>query len=216
MPIRIITADDHPIVRDGLKFAIEKSGADIQIVGEAADGDEVLALARKVPADVFIVDITMPGPNGLEVTHRLRELCPDARVIILSLHESRALVEAAIAAGARGYLVKESATRDLIEAIRAVHRGDVFLSPAVARYLVADLLEHAGPGGGRRHPGLTGRELEVLRLIAEGLTGKDIAARLQVAPATVHVHRRNLMAKLGLHKETELVRYAVHEGLAKP
>lgn len=215
MPIRVIIADDHPIVRDGLKFTLEKSGVDMQVVAEAGDGLAVLELAARIPADVFVLDITMPGLNGLEAMRRLLALCPSAKVIILSLHDSHAIVEKALTAGARGYLLKESASRDLVEAIREVHRGNVFLSPAIAHCVLKGFLRPARSGS-RVRPGLTGREREILLLIAEGLTGKDIAARLSLTLSTVRVHRRNLMAKLGLHKETELVRYAIREGLLKP
>lgn len=213
--IRVLIADDHPIVREGVKFTIEKSANNIRVVAEAGDGNEALELASATPADVFILDITMPGLNGLEATRRLVRLRPGAKVIILSLHDSRAFVEEALAAGARGYLLKETAARDLVEAIRQVHRGRCFLSPGIAHHLVDPLRR---PGARRSAPGhadLTSREREVLQLIAEGLTGKEIAARLRLALNTVHVHRRNLMARLGLHKETELVRYALREGLAK-
>jgi len=210
----VIVADDHPLVRDGLRLTIQRETPDIAIVGEAGNGHEVMELAERIPADIYILDITMPGLNGIEVTRRLVRKNKKARVVMLSLHCNKAFVEEAFEAGASGYLLKESATEDVIEAIREVFAGRRFVSTGVSQFL------HEGPPGGRAGAGLerralTRRETEILQLIAEGQTSRDIAEMLGVAVNTVRVHRRNLMAKLGIHKQADLVRYAVKAGLAK-
>jgi DNA-binding NarL/FixJ family response regulator len=214
--IRVVIADDHPVVRDGLRLTIERSAEDIQVVGEADTGREVLALAQDQAVDVYVLDITMPDLNGMEAMRRLLRADADTRVIILSLHDSRGFVEEAIQSGARGYLVKESATRNIVQAIREVHAGNFFLSPAVSSFVVTDYLgRETAPSPPPASRVLTSREREVLQLIAEGLTSKEIAARLGLATNTVRVHRNKLMAKLDIHKETDLVRYAVKQGIAK-
>lgn len=215
-PIRVVVADDHPVVRDGLRLTVEREAPDIDVTAEAGDGRSVLEFARTGCADVYILDITMPDLNGLETARRLLKMDAGVRVIILSLHATRAFVEEALQIGARGYLLKESATTDVIDAVRAVHAGDFFLSPGVSHFVVDGFLKkRRSSRRGERTPGLTSREREVLQLIAEGLASKEIAARLGLSVNTVRVHRTNLMAKLALHKETDLVRYAVKAGIAK-
>ena len=216
MKIRVLIADDHPVVRDGLEFSLARKAPEIEVVGEAEDGAAAVALARSLSPDVIILDITMPRLNGLDAAREILRGNPAARVIILSLHDTRAFVEEAIAAGARGYLTKETAGRNIAEAVREVHAGRYFLSPAVAHIVVEKA--KAGAKAPRRRsgpPALTSQERKVLQLIAEGRTGKEIASDLGIAPNTVHAHRTSLMAKLGLHKQTDLVRFAVREGLAK-
>jgi two-component system NarL family response regulator len=217
MSIRVLIADDHPVVRDGLRMTIERSGKDIQVVAEASDGMEVLKLAAKDSADVYILDITMPAMNGIETARELLKKAPAAKIIMLSLHDTKALVEEALAVGARGYLTKESATRDVVDAISEVRAGRYYLSPRIAHHLV-----NAGQKGKRRsrnlRPGpgaLTGQEKKVLQLIAEGHSGKEIAVLLGLSAHTVHAHRSSLMAKLDIHKQADLVRYAIREGIAK-
>jgi DNA-binding NarL/FixJ family response regulator len=216
--IRVIIADDHPVVRDGLRMTIERNGPDMVVVGEAADGMEVLKTARATPADVFILDITMPNMNGIETARELRRQSPAAKIIILSLHDTKAMVEEALAAGALGYLTKESATRHVVEAISEVQAGRYYLSPQIAHYVV-----EAGRRGtkaarprGSAPTALTGRERRVLQLIAEGQSSKDIATTLGLSPNTVHAHRTSVMTKLNIHKDTDLVRYAIKAGIAKP
>jgi DNA-binding NarL/FixJ family response regulator len=216
MSIRVLIADDHPVVRDGLRFSIERSDRGIEIVAEASNGVEVLTLAESSPVDVFILDITMPELNGIETARELVRRQPSAKIIILSFHSSRAMVEQALAAGARGYLTKETATRNVVEAVRQVHAGQSFLSPDVAHLIVEDDVGRdvrnraAGPG-----PPLTPQEKRILQLIAEGLSTKEIAVKLDRSENTIHAHRNHLMAKLGLRKSTDLVRYAIREGIAK-
>jgi DNA-binding NarL/FixJ family response regulator len=216
MSIRVLIADDHPIVRDGLRLSLERGGRDVVVVGEAADGVEVLELAKICSVDVFILDITMPRLNGLDTARELIKRRRTARIIILSLHDSCALVEEAMAVGARGYLTKETASRNVTEAVCEVYAGRLYLSPEIAHIMVER--RERGSGKGRVMepvPALTAGERRVLQLIAEGRTAKEIAADLGRAIDTIRTHRKNLMAKLGIHKQTDLVRHAVKEGIAK-
>ncbi len=216
MSIRVVLADDHPVVRAGLRSVIEKSGREIVVVREATDGNEVLRIAEKSGVDVFLLDIEMPFLNGLETAERLIRKNPKAKVIILSLHDARIYVDRAVRAGVKGYILKESATEDVIQAIEEVHRGNFFISPAISKYIVDGFLgrvtaKKTKPAG----DGLTNREREILQLIGEGLTSKEIAQRLNLFLNTVQVHRRNLMSKLAIHKQADLIRYAIKEGIAK-
>jgi DNA-binding NarL/FixJ family response regulator len=217
MSIRVVIADDHPVVRDGLRLMIERSGKDIVVVGEASDGMEVLKTATTSPADVFILDITMPNMNGIESARELLKRSPAAKIIILSLHDTKAMVEEALAAGARGYLTKEAATRNVVEAVTEVHAGHYYLCPQIAHFVVeAGLM---GKGGSRKRGAapvaLTGQERKVLQLIAEGHSNKGIAAKLDVSVNTIHTERNSMMGKLNIHKQADLVRYAIKAGIAK-
>lgn len=219
MSIRVFLADDHPIVREGLRAAIESGAADLQVVGEASNGSAVLASVSAQSADVYVLDISMPGLNGIETARRLAKKAPRAKVIILSVHDSRAIVEKAFLSGVHGYLLKESSTREVIGAIREVVRGRYYVSPAISGFLVNGFLgrRSRGPGRGSLEPAsrLTPREREVLQLIAEGLTVKEVARRLSLSLNTALVHRKNIMRKLDLHKQADLVRYALKEGITK-
>jgi len=216
MSIRVVIADDHPLVRDGLRFSIERSGLDIAVVGEAADGAALLELLARCTADVVILDITMPLMNGLDAARTLLRRQPDTRIIMLSFSSTRAFVEEALSIGARGYLTKETAGRNLVEAICEVHAGRFFLSPDITQHVVrrtvpdADRASRTGAG-----TALSLQERRVLQRIAEGRTAKEIAVELGRAVNTIQAHRKSLMAKLGIHKQADLVRYAVREGIAK-
>ncbi|MCK4395702.1 response regulator transcription factor [candidate division WOR-3 bacterium] len=215
MSIKVILADDHPVVRDGIKFIINRKGTDIAIIGEASNGSEVLDMAKEDPADVYVIDISMPILNGIETTERLIKLEPQSKVIILSIHDSRIFVEKALKSGARGYILKESVTEEVINAIREVYKGRFFLSPGVSKFVVQGFL-------GKRHGykkyqkivSLTRREREILQLIAEGFTNKETARKLNLSLNTVHVHRKNIMEKLDIHKQADLIRYALKEGIS--
>ena len=216
MSIRVVIADDHPVVRDGLRLAIDRSGKDIVVGGEASDGMEVLKLARTKPADVFILDIIMPNMNGIETTRELLKRSPAAKVIILSLHDTKAMVEEALAVGARGYLTKEMATRTVVDAVTEVHAGRYYLCPRVAHFVVEAGLK-AKKGSRKRGAApvaLTGQERKVLQLIAEGHSNKEIAAMLNLSINTIHAHRNSVMDKLNIHKQAGLVRYAIKAGIA--
>ncbi len=217
MSIRVVIADDHPVVRDGLRMTIERSKKDIVVVGEASDGMEVLTIARTRPADVFILDITMPNMNGIETARELLKRSPAAKVIILSLHDTKGMVEEALAAGARGYLTKEMATQNVVEAVIEVHAGHYYLCPQIAHFVVeAGLLgKRASRKRGASPVALTGQERKVLQLIAEGHSNKEVAARLDVSVNTIHAHRNSVMAKLNIHKQADLVHYAIKAGIAK-
>ncbi|HBA60661.1 MAG TPA: DNA-binding response regulator [Elusimicrobia bacterium] len=215
--IRVILADDHSIVIEGLKAVLKKTAPDILVAGEARDGRRALALARQSPADVYVFDISMPVLNGLETMERLLRADSGAKVIMLSMHDDRPTVEKALRAGAKGYLVKESAAGEIARALRIVHGGERYLSPSVSA-----LLDAAAPcsrdGGAINHEWslLTAKETAIVRLIGEGLANKQIAVRLSIRSGTVQVHRRNIARKLDIHKQTDLVRYAIREGLSKP
>ena len=218
MTIRVVLVDDHPVVRDGLRFALERSGHGIEVVGEAGDGQVLLELAPLTRADVYVVDVTMPLLNGIEATRALLQQDPSARVIMLSLHNSDAVVGEALRAGAKGFLTKETATRHVVDAILEVHQGRCYLSPDIASYMVRAFLGACAPDALRGAPStqLTPRETRVLQLIAEGHTGKEIAVLLDISPNTVNKHRTHLMDKLDIHDQVGLARYALREGIAKP
>lgn len=208
--IRVLIADDHTIVRSGLHLLLE-SEPDIEVVGEAIDGLAAVKLAEELLPEVVLMDIGMPGLNGIEATRQIKESSPDVAILILTMHRSDEYFFQVLEAGASGYVLKGAETTELITAVRSVARGDVFLYPSVARQLVQQYLNQTDtdpPGG----PKLTQREREILKLIAEGYSTKDIAEQLVVSPSTIHSHRTNLMQKLNLSKRHELVQYAREHG----
>ena len=220
MRIKVLVADDHPVVRDGLRATVQMSQTqdhdDIEVVAEASNGHEVLEIAETTPIDVFILDIKMPLLNGIETASRLVRMKPSSKIIILSTHDSRFFVEKALKAGARGYILKESSTDEILKAIREVHSGKVFLSPAVTQYIVDGFIKKAHPGEkGPTLVTLTTREKEILQLLAEGYASRDIAERLFLSLNTVRVHKKNIMQKLDVHSQVDLVRYAIKEGISK-
>jgi two-component system, NarL family, response regulator NreC len=211
--IRVAIADDHAIVRAGLR-ALISCEPDMTLVAEAADGKEALEIGRRCAIDVFLVDLSLPVLDGVEVISRLRTIAPQARVLVLSMHAMPEYVRPALRAGARGYVVKGTGLDDLIVAIRVVHGGERFLDSAAAAALEADTL---GAARGNAQTDdldlLTPREREVLRMIAQGHTNRSIAEHLGLSPKTVDAHRTNLMRKLGLHDVQALTRFAVRRGL---
>jgi DNA-binding NarL/FixJ family response regulator len=216
MSIRVVIADDHPLVRDGLRFRIEGSNRGIEITGEASDGSEALRIAELHPVDVFVLDITMPGMNGLDAARELIRRNSKARIIILSIHDSHALVEEAIRAGARGYITKETASRNVVEAICEVDAGRFYLSADIAHIMVEKAFPGMKTGRSVQKPArLSLQERRILQLIAEGRSNKEIAVGLGRSLNTVLAHRKSLMAKLDIHKQADLVRFAVREGIAK-
>jgi len=214
MPVRIVIADDHRIVREGLRHLLEKR-TDFKVVAEAADGESAVRLAKELSPDVVIVDISMPGLNGVEATRRILAERPGVRVLALSMHSDRRFVLETLKAGASGYLLKDSAFDDLVRAIEVVMARGSFLSPAITDMVVRDVVARAGEGGDAAFSVLTAREREVLQLMAEGESTKAIAGRLAVSVKTVESYRQQIMEKLDLHTIAELTKYAVREGLTE-
>jgi two-component system response regulator NreC len=211
--IRIALADDHAVMRTGLRLVLERQ-ADFTVVGEVSDGREAVALVQKEAPDVLVTDIGMPNLNGIEAARQVAAIAPQVAVVILSMHSDEAYVLRALKAGARGYLLKESAESDLIAAIRAVHAGKAFFSPAVSRMLVEDYVRQLQDREIEdSYELLTTREREILQLIAEGKSNKEVAAILTLSLYTIETHRGNLMEKLGLHTVPELILYAVRKGV---
>lgn len=222
--IRVLLADDHDILREGLRALLELSG-DIAVVGDACTGREAVAEAERLRPQVVLMDVSMPDLDGVEACLRIRQHLPEVRVLFLTMHEAEEYFFRALRAGAAGYVIKRTAAADLIAAVRAVARGEAFLSPSMTRALVTDYTQRASlSGGARREPttvedtyeSLTSREREVLQLVAEGATNQEIADRLQLSIKTVQSHRATVMEKLGLRDLPHLVRYAVRRGLVDP
>jgi DNA-binding NarL/FixJ family response regulator len=208
--VRVVLADDHRMVRGGLRVLLAASGIDV--VGEAGDGLEALAVTKQRAPSVVVMDIAMPRLNGVDATRRLLAEVPGTKVVALSMNADRRYVIAMLEAGATGYVLKDAATEELLAALEAVQRGETYLSPAIAGGVVEQAI--AGPSGRRRaDKGLSGREREVLQLIAEGKATKEIASLLDIAVATVETHRRQIADKLGLRTIAELTKYAIREGL---
>jgi len=209
--IHILIADDHGVLRAGL-HALLDAEPDMQVAGEATDGHETLRLARELRPDVVLLDISMPGPGGIEITRELKDAQPDTRVLILTVHEDENLLQKAIHAGASGYVTKRAIKTELINAIHAVWRGDLYIHPTMTRALLADQSPSPSTDEDLVEP-LTPRETEVLRLIARGHTNRQAAEMLCISVRTVESHRANIMDKLGVRGRVELVRYAMNHEL---
>ncbi|MEZ4334643.1 MAG: response regulator transcription factor [Myxococcota bacterium] len=210
----ILIADDHGIVREGLRRLLE-SEPDFTVAGEAADGREVLEQVGALRPDVVVLDITMPRLGGLETLERLRAEHPGTKVILLSVHGDSPFIQSAIALGADGYVLKTGRVAEIVTAIHETIRGGSYFSPAVAREIV-ERLRSPQPDGDDPFTLLTSREREILHLIADGLSAKEVASQLDLSTKTVEAHRTSLMRKLGVRKATELVRYALRHGLIEP
>jgi two-component system response regulator NreC len=210
MPIRILIADDHGVLRAGL-LALLNAEEDMIVVGDAADGAETLELAQRLQPDVLLLDLSLPDINGIDVTRQLKEQTPAVRVLVLTVHEDKSLLQAAIRAGAAGYILKKAVASDLVNAIQSVARGDMYVYPPLTRSLIGDFIPVVKPEEPMSEV-LTPRELEVLKLVAKGYTSGQIADQLVISARTVESHRANLMDKLDLHNRAELVRYAMNHG----
>jgi DNA-binding NarL/FixJ family response regulator len=210
-PVRVLLADDHTLVRAGLRKLIE-SMPDIEVVGEASSGLEILELAARLQPQIVLMDIAMPGLNGLEAMARLRESAPDIQVLILSMHQSEEYVRRALLQGAAAYLLKDAAPTELELALKAVLRGEIYLSAAVSKGVMSDYVQRLRsdqPSSSQ----LTPRQREVLKLLAQGQSSKEIARLLDLSLKTVDTHRSQLMKQLDIHEVTGLVRYAIRVGL---
>jgi DNA-binding NarL/FixJ family response regulator len=213
MAIRILIADDHGVMRAGLRAMLEGEPT-VEVIGEASDGEEVLNLAKSLLPEIVLLDIGMPGMDGIETTRRLTKLSQPVKVLILSVYEDESLLREAIRAGASGYIVKRAAGDELIDAIRAVSNGYMYIHPAITRLLVSDLSPTIDPKKGALES-LTPRELEVMGFIIRGFTNRQIAETLFISQRTVEGHRASLFGKLGLKNRVELVEYAEKYGLTE-
>ncbi|MGB2635953.1 MAG: response regulator transcription factor [Candidatus Acidiferrum sp.] len=211
--IRILLADDHKLMRSGLRVLLEQQ-ADLTVVGEASDGREAVALVASQRPDVLVMDIGMPSLNGIEAAGQITQSRPETAIVMLSMHSDESYVLRALKAGAKGYLLKDSAEADLIRAVHAVAEGKSFFSPAVSKVLLDDYVRKLKRSGtDDPYDLLTPREREVLQLVAEGKSNKDVAQLLNLSVYTVETHRSNIMEKLNLHGVPELILYAVRKGI---
>jgi len=209
--IRIVIADDHALLREGMRAILSRE-SDLEVVGEAADGREAIARCRALKPDVILMDIAMPGLGGLEASLEIRKECPDTRVLVLTQYEDREYVSRFLKAGAAGYVLKKTAGAELASAIRSVHRGGLVLDPQVAREALREP-EPAAGGEGDPYESLTDREKQVLKLVAEGKSNKEVAELLGISVKTAMSHREHVMEKLGVHNRTGLIRFALKKGV---
>ena len=212
MTIKVLLADDHKIVRDGLRTLLEKN-PDIIVAGEAEDGREALQMAQKLLPDVVVMDIAMPDLNGIEATRQILADRSTVRIIALSMHSDKRFVSEMLKAGASAYLLKDCAFEELITAIRTVMKGKIYLSPGIAGVVIGEYIKKDAKADSSVFSLLSDREREVLQLMAEGKTTKEVASYLHVSVKTVETHRTNIMTKLDIHSIAELTKYAIREGL---
>lgn len=203
--IRIVVADDHTIVREGLKGLLAAAG-DLEVVGEASDGNQVMERVRALDFDLLLLDMSMPGRSGIELIRQVRSERPRLRILILSMHEESQYAVRAIRAGAAGYLTKESASKQLVEAIRKVAAGGAFISAEIAQQLALGAMPDAQ---GPPHTALSDREFQIFRMIADGLSVSDMAGRLNLSVKTVSTHKANILRKMNMSTQAELIRYAL-------
>jgi len=209
--LRILIVDDHQIIRDGLKGLINAE-PDMEVVGEAGDGQMAWQQAKELQPDVVLMDVSMPKLNGAKATERLRKDCPATKVLALTAHEDKGYIGQMLQAGAAGYVLKIAAAEELIKAIRVIVAGGAYLDPAVADKVINNYIRGKSTKRSARNGVLTGREEEVLRLVAQGYINKEIAARLDISVKTVESHKTNFMEKLSLNSRAEIVRYALGQG----
>jgi len=212
--IRVMIADDHAILRAGLKLLVNAQ-ADMEVVSEAPDGEKAIQAARETRPDVALLDLTMPGVGGMRALQEMARNCRETRVLVLTMHDDPAYLRSVLAAGASGYLLKRTVDSELLAAIRAVHRGGIFVDPSLANVLVQDVLAKRGTKARSMRPGniLSDREQQVLKLVAQGYSSQQIAKRIFVSVKTVETYRARIADKLGLRTRSEVVRYAIRMGL---
>jgi len=210
--IRVLIADDHAILRSGLRMLIE-SQADMTVVAEAETGNEAIKIAQKNTPDVVILDVTMPERGGLHTIEQILKQSPDTRILMLTMHEEAAYMRTALAAGASGYVLKKSVDADLLSGIRAIHKGRTYVDSELASELIQEALPERGRAGNKATEVLSQRELEVLKLVAEGFSSREIAEKIFVSVKTVETYRGRFAEKLGLKSRAEVVRYALEIGL---
>jgi len=216
MPVRLLLVDDHEVVRSGLRMLLD-SEQDVQIVGEAGTAEEALRAVQELEPDVVLMDIGLPDLSGIEAATRIREIRPQVAVVALTIHEDKEYFFRMLDAGASGYVPKRAAPDELLTAIRAAAKGEVYLYPSLATLLVKDYMgQDPDDREARILNGLTERELEVLGHLADGASNSEIGDTLQISPKTVARHRENIMRKLNLHSRTELVKYAIRKGIISP
>lgn len=215
MSARVVLADDHEMFLDGLRDLIAREN-DMEVVALVATGEAVVEYVRSRPADVVVLDVTMPGMGGIETTRILRRERPGIRVLALSMHADRHIIAGMLAAGARGYVLKESSSAEFLIALRTVLKGEIALCPRVASIVTADYLDLLGRAAPEPECGLSPRELEVLRLLVDGRSARDISSSLHISRNTVDTHRRNILEKTGCDNLADLTRFALREGLAGP
>jgi DNA-binding NarL/FixJ family response regulator len=214
LPTRILVADDHAVVRRGLRLVLDRE-PDLQVVAEAGDGKEAVERGLAEDVHLAVLDVSMPRLTGIQAARELSKRRPELRILILSMHDNEQYFFEALKAGASGYVLKSVADRDLVEACRATMRGESFLYPAAVTALIRDYLERAADGDGPTEV-LTPRELEIVKLIAEANSSKEIAELLVISVKTVERHRANILEKLGMRDRVELTRYAIRRGLVEP
>jgi two-component system response regulator NreC len=210
--IKVVVADDHTILRQGIKALLDNQEG-IEVVGEAKDGREAIKTIEELLPDVILMDIAMPGLNGLEATRRIKKKFPKVKVVVLTMHANEEYIFQILNAGADGYLVKEAAFQDLISAINAVHRGEAFMSPSISKKVMTDYIQRAQGEEKVGFDTLTTREREILQLVAEGNSNKKIAEALFISPKTVETHRAHIMDKLNIHDRAGLIKYAIRKGM---
>ncbi len=213
--IRVLLAEDHTIVREGLRSLLENE-AGIEVIGEAEDGREAVQKTQELLPDVVLMDLSMPGLSGLEATRQIKQRFPEVKVLVLTRHANEEYVFQILRAGASGYVVKKAAPTELVLAIQAVYRGDSFLSPSISRQVVAEYMRQAEAMAENSYDRLTDREREVLQLIAEGHSNREIAELLHISMKTVENHRASLMGKLNVRGTAELTRYAIRKRVITP
>jgi DNA-binding NarL/FixJ family response regulator len=212
MTVTVLLADDHPIVRQGLRHLLEAE-PDLRVAGEASDGLEAVQLAEKLKPNVLVVDMMMPGLNGLEVIRQVKRRSPKTCCIVLSMQSADVYVVEALKAGALGYILKDTGPGELVNAVQQVLQGQHYLSPRLSERLINVFIQTADELPPDPYETLTDREREVLQMAAEGMTSAEIAKRLSISPRTAELHRGRMMEKLGLHKQTDLIRYALKRGI---